>query len=282
MLAGLAGAGSAGVLWGVVEACALRMRTVEVPLPRMAPELDGLRVLHVSDVHAGYGPGLALLRRVCRLAPDLRPDLLVVTGDLVARRRALAPFNAALRELAELAPSGAFAVLGNHDHGEGNDPFAQGSAPVSLDGVDLLAAGGEPLETRIVPIRGVPVQIVGVESRAYLRSRHLDLTPPPAPGAGLRLLLCHYPRARRRAGAYDLVLAGHLHGGQINLPVPGGVVSLAHPTHRVLRGLVGQDPVMHVSPGLGTTFLPFRFLARPEATLLVLRARVPHGQPIGS
>jgi len=260
------------MLWGTIEARALRMSLIDITLPRMSPVLGAVRVLHLSDIHAGIGPGLSLLRRVGRIAPELRPDLLVVTGDLVARRRALRPFADALQAIAAHAPSGAFAVLGNHDHGEGNDPFARAQAPARLPGVELLATGPAALESRLVSIRGGQVQIVGVESRAFLRQPRLDLAPAPAPDAALRLLLCHYPAARTRASAYDLVLAGHLHGGQINVPVPGGVVSLAHPQRRVLRGIVGHDPIMHVSPGLGTTFVPFRFLARPEATLLVLRS----------
>ena len=64
-----------------------------------------------------------------------------------------------------------------------------------------------------------------------------------------------------------------MHDGQICLPYPGGKVRLAHPRRRVTRtGPTGEeDTIMHVSPGLGTTFLPFRFFARPEATELVLR-----------
>jgi hypothetical protein len=68
------------------------------------------------------------------------------------------------------------------------------------------------------------------------------------------------------------VLAGHLHGGQICVPWPGGRVGLAHPQARYLGGVYQREGTrMYISPGLGTTFLPFRVLARPEATLLVLR-----------
>ena len=77
---------------------------------------------------------------------------------------------------------------------------------------------------------------------------------------------------RLAAGSFDLVLSGHMHDGQICLPYPGGKVRLAHPRARYTHGTYRRgDTVMHVSPGLGTTFLPFRFFARPEATELVLR-----------
>ena len=85
------------------------------------------------------------------------------------------------------------------------------------------------------------------------------------------------PLSRRRtapaAGAFDLILAGHLHAGQICLPWPGRRVTLAHPRARFVAG-VYRTPggAMHVSPGTGTTFLPLRLFARPEVTELVLRA----------
>ena len=73
-------------------------------------------------------------------------------------------------------------------------------------------------------------------------------------------------------GRWDLILAGHLHAGQIAIPYGGGRVMLAHPKARYSHGLYRRGPTtMHVSPGLGTTFVPFRYFARPEATELVLR-----------
>jgi predicted MPP superfamily phosphohydrolase len=97
------------------------------------------------------------------------------------------------------------------------------------------------------------------------------------PGArapsGSRILLCHYPLVfdKLEPGAYHLVLAGHLHDGQITIPYGAGKVRLAHFNWRYTRGLYRRGgSVMHVSAGLGTTFVPFRFGARPEATELVL------------
>ena len=84
----------------------------------------------------------------------------------------------------------------------------------------------------------------------------------------------HYPGIvdRMPPGSFDLVLSGHLHAGQICLPWPGRRVTLAHPRARVVAGLYKTAAgVMHVSPGTGTTFIPFRFFARPEVTELVVR-----------
>ena len=82
------------------------------------------------------------------------------------------------------------------------------------------------------------------------------------------------PWTRCPAGRWDLILAGHLHAGQIVLPYGFGKLLLAHPKAPYAEGVFEQGgTVMHVSPGLGTTFVPFRFFARPEVTELVLRSR---------
>ena len=91
----------------------------------------------------------------------------------------------------------------------------------------------------------------------------------------LRILLCHFPESldKVEAGRWHLILAGHLHAGQINLPYVFGTLHLAHLSARYTSGCYRKGgTVMHVSPGLGTTFVPFRFFARPEATELVLRS----------
>jgi len=93
--------------------------------------------------------------------------------------------------------------------------------------------------------------------------------------ADFSILLCHYPRVldHLEPDRFDLVLAGHMHDGQIALPLPGGKLRFAHLTAPFNAGVYrSAAATMHVSAGLGTTFVPFRFAARPEATELVLRA----------
>ena len=164
---------------------------------------------------------------------------------------------------------GCYAVLGNHDFALTRDPF---SRPVELD--ELAPATLLADDSRTVELRGRKVQIVGVDPRSYRRrlARPERLADPDA---DLRILLCHFPDVvdRLPAGAFQLVLSGHLHAGQICVPWPGGRLRLAHIRWTYVRGLYRRPGgTLHLSAGLGTTFVPFRFLARPEATELVLES----------
>ena len=221
----------------------------------LPPELDGLRVAHLSDFHLGpRSRGEVAVRRATAWARERRPDLVVVTGDLVSRARGRSALDEALDGL------DAFAVLGNHDVDVTRDPFSEG---VELGELPATLLDGE---SRMVELRGVRVQLAGTKPR-------VDAPVPPADAeAAFRILLTHYPRLR--APGYGLVLAGHMHAGQIVLPYPGGKLRLAHLGAPLAEGVYRRDGVtLHVSPGLGTTFVPFRFFARPEATELVLRSR---------
>jgi predicted MPP superfamily phosphohydrolase len=243
----------------------VRLRTLEVPLERLPPELDGLRIVHLADFHLGVpSRGSVAVERAVAWTEARDPDLVLLSGDLLSRRSGERRLRALLARLKRC-----YAILGNHDLAESTrDPFSQ---PVVLR--DLAPAHLLLDEAAIVELRGKRIQIVGVDPRTYLAG-----TSEPAeridPDADLRILLCHYPYILDTLppGAFDLVLAGHLHDGQICIPYPGGKVRLAHMSWRYTKGIYRRPGgVMHLSPGLGTTFVPFRFCARPEATELVLR-----------
>jgi predicted MPP superfamily phosphohydrolase len=263
-------AAAAGIAASGVEALTLRKRVRDIALFGMPSKMDGLTILHISDVHAGYGPGLALLRRCAEWARELEPDLIAVTGDLVARRRAAPGFASVAGELVAAARHGAFAVLGNHDLARGRDPFAQGWDAGDLGGLSLLDGAAVELS-----LSGHRVSIAGASADRMMFDREYDPAEHLDASADLRILLCHFPDAlpRLASGWAHLVLAGHLHGGQICMPWPGGRIGLAHPRSGPVSALEAcNGTVMHVSPGLGTTFVPLRFLAQPEVTLLRLRS----------
>jgi predicted MPP superfamily phosphohydrolase len=259
-----AGAVAAGGLaWGHFEAGWVRLEELECPLERLPPELAGVRIAHLSDFHLGFpSRGEQAVLRAVDWVSSRRPDLVLVSGDLLSSNSG----EPLLRELLPQLPN-CYAVLGNHDFAETKDPFATRSPVGDLEPATLLLD-----EERTFELRGRRVQIVGVDPRSYRRG----LAQPARladPEADLRILLCHFPNVfdRLPRGAFDLVLSGHLHAGQITLPLPGRRIPLAHPRWRYFHGLYRRNgATLHVSAGLGTTFVPFRFLARPEATELVL------------
>jgi len=194
-----------------------------------------------------------------------RPDLVCVTGDLVSRNRG----EARLAALLDRLPEDMYVVLGNHDFAISRDPFSQPVQLVELPRGRLLS--DEAVE---VELRGVRIEVAGVDPRSWLAKRSSGFGPAQAP---FRLLLCHFPRVLDRvdAGRWHLILSGHLHAGQIVLPYGRGKrLLLAHPRSTYRAGVHRRGtPAMQISPGLGTTFVPFRLFARPEATELVLRSR---------
>jgi uncharacterized protein len=269
LVAFLAIAALAALAWGWFEAGWLRKRVLEVELEGVPAELDGLRIAHLSDLHLGTpSRGRRAVREAVDWVVGRRPDLVCLTGDLVSRRSGMAELQRVLRELGRC-----YVVLGNHDFADSRDPFSQRIDPeaiAALEGVTVLADSALELE-----LRGRRVQLVGVDPVTYA-ARRAAPDRLADPQADLRLLLCHFPRIvwRIPASTFDLVLAGHLHAGQIVFPYPGGKLRLAHLRARLVEGLyeVGGT-VLHVSPGLGTTFVPFRLFARPEVTELVLRRK---------
>jgi len=244
----------------------VRLRELELELPGLPPELDGLRIVHLSDFHFGVpSPGVGAAWEAAEWARERRPDLVTVTGDLLTHPRG----EPMLRRLVGVLPQPTLAVLGNHDLAISRDPQARRSDLRELEPATLLRDEG-----RLLELRGRGVWIAGADPRLIVRGRPRLDPNRLAHDADLSILLCHYPRVLEQLepGRFDLVLAGHMHDGQIALPYPGGRVLLAHPSAPYTRGVYRSPAAtMHVSAGLGTTFVPFRFAARPEATELTLR-----------
>ena len=243
----------------------MRLEEVDVPLRRLPPELEGVRIAHLSDFHLGVpSRGEAAVRRAVEWVEARQPDLTLLTGDLLSRPRG----EGKLRGLIERLPR-CYAVLGNHDLAISRDPFSREIELKELEPARLLADEAETIE-----LRGRKVQLVGLDPRSY-RAGQTKPERLADPEADLRILLCHFPQVidRLEPGVFGLVLAGHLHAGQICLPYPGGKLRLSHIRWTYVEGLYERPGgVLHLSAGLGTTFVPFRFFARPAGYELVLHS----------
>jgi uncharacterized protein len=245
----------------------VRLDTLHVPLPGLAPELAGLRIAHLSDFHLGMrGRSTHAVEKAVEWVDERQPDLTLLTGDLLTR----ASGEGTLRSLLPRLPR-AYAILGNHDLAISRDPFVERTFVRDLSPVQLLSDDGVKLD-----VRGRRLYVAGADPRSkWVKSRRqLRDLAVSRDDADLRILLVHYPELVESLppGAFDLILSGHMHDGQICVPYPGGKLRLAHLSARYTHGLYRTHAgAMHVSAGLGTTFVPFRFAARPEATELVLQ-----------
>jgi predicted MPP superfamily phosphohydrolase len=260
--------GVAAVTWGLIEAQAVEFRERHVPIPDLPPDLVGLRIGHLSDFHLGApGGNTSAAERAVDLLMEARPDLVAITGDLMSHPRGAAALRTLCARLE--APLGVVACLGNHDVGEVRDPFSQsgGLPPADELGITVLRD-----ETVLLERAGTAISVTGVEPVRPAESCGAP-APPAPPAAGLHLTLSHYPELFDRVDlpSPNLVLAGHLHGGQICVPLPSGRLRLSQRGRRYTEGIYRRDGMtMHVSRGTGTTFVPLRILARPESTLLIL------------
>jgi hypothetical protein len=245
-----------GAAWALFEAQWVELREMETRVDRLPPELDGFTILHLSDFHLGtVSLNGRTLEHAVAWSEEKEVDLVALTGDLLSRRRGEARLSDALRRFR--SRHGVYAVLGNHDVDKARSAL----------GTRLLEDSSV-----VVDIRGRRVQIAGGGPGEDWKWRKLERLADP--DAELRILLFHFPDVTQwlPPSSYDLILAGHLHGGQICLPTPRGKLRLEHLRADHWEG-VAETPAgtLHVSRGLGTSFVPFRFLARPEATKLVLR-----------
>src|ERR671921_524135 len=237
-----------------------------VGLRRLPPELDGLRIVHLSDIHHSPFTGRTQIERAVEAANSLQPDIIALTGDYVSHEREYAaPCAEMLGRLR--ARCGVYAVLGNHDNwvdaGLITDLFR-------AEGIRVLVNEGMRFEH---PEKGgAHFWLAGVDD-TMTGQEDLPLALAGSRADELKLLLAHNPLVLRRAAreGVDLVLSGHTHGGQVTWRSESSASGM--PRRRLLRGLGRQGATqIYVSRGLGTVVLPVRYGCLPEVSLLELRS----------
>ena len=279
-------AGLAVAYAAVIERNAFVVR--EVTMPVLSPGSTPLRVLHISDIH--MRPAQRHKQAWLRELAGWEPDLVVNTGDNLSHPRAVPAVVQALGDL--LAVPGVF-VFGSNDYFAptlknpakyltDRDHRTHGSP---LPWQDLRAAFAErgwldlTHNRREVEVAGLVVAAAGVDDAHLGRDRYDTIAGPPSPAANLSLGVTHAPYTRVldrfAADGYQLVLAGHTHGGQLCLPFYGALVTNCDLDRSRVKGASnwGAGTALHVSGGIGTSpYAPLRFCCRPEATLLTLVA----------
>jgi predicted MPP superfamily phosphohydrolase len=259
---------SAYGIWSAERLPAVTRRTLvfpDLPLP-----LNGLRIAHISDVHAGINMPQEQMQAIVAQTNGLGADLIVQTGDMIDISEAFIPdYVRAFRDLR--APLGVVTVLGNHDRYTGEDAVIRGVRDAGQvfvrNGVHVIERGGAGLA------------VLGIDDPRNWRAddpqsqdieQALRLAPPDKDA--FRILLAHRPGAFDGAAprSIPLTLAGHIHGGQFYLPVigwsPGRLI-----TKYVMGHFTQGASQLYVSRGIGVVGIPLRVFAPPEIALLELR-----------
>ncbi len=252
-----------------------QFRTLELdfPVPDLHPDLEGFRIVQVSDLHVSPFLSPAEAARVIDAANELHADLAVFTGDLISERGD--PLDEAIRELIRLRSSeGVLGCMGNHEHYAGCRNYLESQA--GRAGVRFLRGTASRIQRG-----GATLNVVGVDfQRGAERLNYLAGTENLIVPGAANLLLSHnpdvFPTAAKRG--FQAVLSGHTHGGQVNVEILHRNVNPARFRTPFTSGLyrlpqdgAAQSASCFVTNGIGTIGIPIRLGAPPEIALLRLR-----------
>ena len=260
----------AGIYWGSMKW--LKVSEHEVPLPRLPEALDGLRVLHLTDLHSYSETKMNV--NIWTAVDDLAFDMAVITGDMILGREAneLSELKAHLPGLTALAARvPTFFAAGNHDY----HSLPEMAALLESIGITVLQD-----QACTAAYNGTEFTVIGtLDAYHYQRLGGFDSLHEAMAeaGDGFRLVLSHQPQVFDEIAAYapDLMLSGHTHGGQIRLPF---FPTLYAPGQGFFPkygdGFYRNDDtgaMLYISRGIGTTVVQLRFWNRPEITVLTLK-----------
>lgn len=261
---GVAGLAAAGVCYGQgQDTWDLRLTCWRVPVPRLPHSLDGVRVAHLSDFHVGDDVPASFVVQALEMAQAAKPDLIALTGDFVSYNwKNLEHVQPALSRLQ--APLGVYACLGNHD--DFCDRAKYITRGLEDCGIEVLTNASRRLPGH------KDAWMVGIDDPCTER-HDFDRALKGVPHKDFRLLLAHSPEIADAAAelSVDLVLAGHTHGGQVNLPLVGPPVVPTKYGPRYAWGLFDcHGTRLVVSRGVGVVEPVIRFRCPPEVGLLTL------------
>lgn len=264
-----------GMLFGVVgglsiEGFVFEPRQVEVTntsvyITDLPDGFDGFRICQLTDIHHGPYISRKFIEKAVEKANSLKPDLFALTGDYVSSSpKYIQPVINTLSKLK--APYGTFAVLGNHDHWENAglcyEVFGKNGIPVLTN------------TNKVITKKGSSICIAGVGD--YME----DVQEPDKAFKGIpdnmpRILLSHHPDYSEdlpKDTRVDLVLSGHTHGGQVQIPFLFAPIIPSRYGQKYVNGLVkNENTQVYVSRGVGMVGIPVRFSCPPEITIITLR-----------
>lgn len=252
-----------------IEPTLLDIVNLSISHKKIPKTFHGFKIVQFSDTHLSDFFTIERLETIVTKINQLSPDLLLFTGDLMDEPNQYTEINKIVPVLEKLnAPFGKFAVYGNHDHGGyGTDIYRN---VITMSGFTLLQN-----EVATIPmIDGSKIGIAGLDD-LMLGKPQYEGTLGNLNEILFNILLVHEPDAALETKNYhiDLQLSGHSHGGQIQVPFYGPLITPPF-ANEYPEGMyeVGKMK-LYVNRGLGTTRLPFRFLSTPEITVFTLQSQ---------
>jgi len=248
--------------YALAEANTLTIEKIQIHLKRLPKNLDGFRIVHLSDIHHSPFTDLKHISHAAEIANDLKPDMFVLTGDFVSHE---SEYIAPMAKVMETLKSefGTFACLGNHDHWTDGDLVTK---HLRAANVKVLINEGFRFSARGSSfwLCGVDDYMVGqTDLQSALRGSFPD---------EMKMLLAHNPKILYRAAraSVDLMLSGHTHGGQVKIRNDENRIL---PRRKFASGLYRRkNTQVYITRGIGTVVLPVRFCCPPEISLIELHS----------
>ncbi len=249
---------ASGTYWrGRANAARVRLRANDVYSPQVPVGFDGFAILHLTDLHADMSA--ESIAETTRLVSSLQYDLCVLTGDY--RGRTYGPYHPSLRNMLPLCQAlkgDVYGVLGNHD-------TIRMVPDLERMGIRMLLNECTRFERS-----GCQIFLAGIDDAHFYRVDNIEKATADIPREAFSILLSHTPETYRQAShaGFDLLLAGHTHGGQICLPGGIPIVLSSDLPRRMGKGAWRYNGMAgYTSVGAGACGVPVRFNCAPEVTL---------------
>ncbi|MBI5234028.1 MAG: metallophosphoesterase [Deltaproteobacteria bacterium] len=247
-----------------IERYIILTNTYRIPVPNLPPAFTGLRIAQLTDLHYGNLVPLSLIRHVVKRVNALRPDMIVCTGDYVHEKNSATQIDTVWPVLSGLSAStGVYSVLGNHDHWADTDRSDY-----------WLRRSGQYLRHKVARIErhGQSLWLAGAGD---LREDHrgLDGLINRIPASDCRIVLAHNPDTAdtEYLSRIDLMISGHTHGGQVNIPFIGApILPVKNKEYSSGLKLSPRGCKVFISKGVGWAMCPVRFNCFPEIAVLEL------------
>lgn len=263
------GLGSGGFVYAHnIEPSLLDIQFVEMKHNLIPKSFDGLKIVQFSDTHLGFQYSLKQLSGLIKKINSFHPDLVFFTGDLMDAPNQFKETDKIIPILQQInAPLGKYSIYGNHDHGGYGSTIYKNI----MQTANFTLLQNESKQIQLSD--GSRIYLIGIDD-AMLGRPDFNIAQQQVPENAFKILLSHAPDLVERASQYNIPwqLSGHSHGGQVKIPFVGALVIPPFAQKYPEGYYLVKNTNLYVNRGLGTTRLPFRFMAKPELTVFTLKS----------